>query len=44
MSQFSPFSKEELLPQAEMLEIKKQKGELFIGIPRENQYQEKRIC
>ena len=27
MSQFSPFSKEELLPQAEMLEIKKQKGE-----------------
>ena len=25
MSQFSPFSKEELLPQAEMLEIKKQK-------------------
>ena len=25
MSSFSPFSKEELLPQAEMLEIKKQK-------------------
>ena len=44
MSQFSPFSKEELLPQAEMLEIKKQKGELFIGLPKENHLGEKRIC
>ncbi len=42
--QFSPFSKEELLPKPEMLEIKKQKGELFIGIPRETHLQEKRIC
>lgn len=40
----SPFSKQQLLPQEETLEIVKQKGELFIGIPRENQYQEKRIC
>ena len=40
----SPFSKQQLLPQEEMLEIFKQKGELFIGVPRENQYQEKRIC
>ena len=29
MSTFSPFSKEELIPQTEMLEIKKQKGKAF---------------
>jgi alanine dehydrogenase len=40
----SPFSKQELLPQEETLEVLKQKGELFIGIPKENQFQEKRIC
>ncbi|WP_297766378.1 alanine dehydrogenase [uncultured Muriicola sp.] len=40
----SPFSKQELLPQEETLELLKQKGELFIGIPKENQFQEKRIC
>ncbi|MBT8281229.1 MAG: alanine dehydrogenase [Muriicola sp.] len=40
----SPFSKQELIPQEETLEILKQKGELFIGIPKENQFQEKRIC
>ncbi|MEO1486517.1 MAG: alanine dehydrogenase [Bacteroidota bacterium] len=40
----SPFSKQQLLPQEETLEILKQKGELFIGLPKENQYQEKRIC
>jgi len=42
--QFSPFSKEELMPKPEMLEIKKQKGELFIGVPKETHLQEKRIC
>ncbi|MEP1488753.1 MAG: alanine dehydrogenase [Algibacter sp.] len=40
----SPFTKEQLLPQEETLEIYKQKGELFIGIPKETAYQEKRIC
>jgi len=40
----SPFSKQQLLPQEETLEILKQKGELFIGLPKENQFQEKRIC
>ena len=40
----SPFSKHQLLPQEETLEVFRQKGELFIGIPKENQYQEKRIC
>ena len=44
MSQFSPFSKEELLPQAEMLEVKKKKGELFIGLPKETYLGEKRVC
>jgi alanine dehydrogenase len=44
MSQFSPFSKEELLPQEEMLEIKKEKGELYIGLPKETHFEEKRIC
>jgi len=44
MSSFSPFSKEELLPQAEMLEIKKQKDELFIGLPKETHHEEKRVC
>ncbi|GAB1309232.1 alanine dehydrogenase [Urechidicola sp. KH5] len=40
----SPFSKEQLMPQAEMLEIKRQKGELFIGIPKESYAQEKRVA
>ena len=40
----SPFSKEELLPLPEMLEIKKQKDELYIGIPKESHFEEKRIC
>ncbi|MEN1785899.1 MAG: alanine dehydrogenase [Bacteroidota bacterium] len=40
----SPFSRQQLLPQEETLELLKQKRELFIGIPKENQYQEKRIC
>lgn len=42
--QFSPFSKEELIPQEEKLEITNKKGELFIGIPKESSYQEKRVC
>ena len=44
MSSFSPFSKEELLPQEEKLEIKRQKGELFIGLPKETYFDEKRVC
>lgn len=44
MSQFSPFSKEELLPQTEMLEVQKKKGELFIGLPKETHSGEKRVC
>lgn len=40
----SPFSKSQLLPQEETLEIIRQKGSLFIGIPKETAYQEKRVC
>ncbi|MDO9273960.1 MAG: alanine dehydrogenase, partial [Lutibacter sp.] len=38
----SPFSQQELIPQAETLEITKTKSELVIGIPKETHYQEKR--
>jgi len=44
MSLYSPFSKEELTPQPEKIEVIKRKGELFIGIPKETYFQEKRIC
>ncbi|MAN27119.1 MULTISPECIES: alanine dehydrogenase [Mesonia] len=40
----TPFSQRELIPQEEMLEIQKKKGELFIGLPKETSYQEKRVC
>ena len=40
----SPFTKRQLLPQEETLEIYKRKGELFIGIPKETAFQEKRVC
>ncbi len=40
----SPFSKEQLLPQEEMLEITRKQGNLFIGIPKEIHFQEKRVC
>ncbi|MFD0975489.1 alanine dehydrogenase [Salinimicrobium gaetbulicola] len=42
--QLSPFTKEQLIPQEETLEVYKQKGQLFIGIPKETAYQEKRVC
>ncbi|WP_452220789.1 alanine dehydrogenase [Lacinutrix salivirga] len=40
----TPFSKAQLLPQEETLEILKHKSELFIGIPKETAFQEKRVC
>lgn len=40
----SPFTKQQLLPQEETLEIFKRKGQLFIGIPKETAFQEKRVC
>lgn len=40
----SPFTKDELIPQEERLEIFRDKKKLYIGIPKETQHQEKRIC
>ena len=40
----SPFTKQQLLPQEETLEIIPSKSALFIGIPKETCYQERRIC
>ena len=40
----TPFSKAQLIPQEETLEIYKHKSELFIGIPKETAFQEKRVC
>jgi alanine dehydrogenase len=44
MSSLTPFTKQQLLPQEEKLEVSRQKSELFIGIPKETSYQERRIC
>jgi alanine dehydrogenase len=41
---FSPFSKFELIPQEEKLEVLKHKSQLFIGLPKEISFQERRIC
>lgn len=41
---FTPFTKDQLLPQEEKLEVARNKSELFIGIPKETSYQERRIC
>ena len=40
----TPFTRQQLIPQEEKLEIARQKSELFIGIPKETSYQERRIC
>jgi alanine dehydrogenase len=40
----TPFTKDQLIPQEEKLEIVRQKSALFIGIPKETSYQERRIC
>lgn len=40
----TPFTKLQLIPQEEKLEIAKHKSELFIGIPKETSFQERRIC
>ena len=40
----TPFTKQQLLPQEEKLEIARKKSELFIGIPKETSHQGRRIC
>jgi alanine dehydrogenase len=39
----TPFTKQQLLPQEEKLEVGRKKRS-FIGIPKETSYQERRIC
>jgi len=40
----TPFTKQQLIPQEEKLEIARHKSELFIGLPKETCFQERRIC
>ncbi len=40
----SPFTRAQLLPQEEKLEVLRKKGNLYIGIPKETYFQEKRVC
>lgn len=40
----TPFSKQQLIPQEEKLEVQRHKSELFIGVPKETSFQERRIC
>lgn len=44
MASLTPFSEKELIPQEEKLLLRKKKGQLYIGIPKENFSLEKRIC
>ncbi|SHJ22656.1 alanine dehydrogenase [Flavobacterium haoranii] len=44
MAIYSPFSTSQLMPQEEKLEVARHKSELFIGVPQEVAYQERRIC
>src|SRR5690606_25647253 len=41
---YTPFSRQELMPKEERLEIQLKEGKLSIGIPKETHLQEKRIC
>ena len=40
----TPFTKQQLIPQEETLEVGRHRSELFIGVPKENSAQERRIC
>lgn len=40
---YTPFSRQELIPKEERLEVKQREGSLSIGIPKEKHHQEKRI-
>lgn len=41
---YTPFTRQELMPKEERLEVLHKEGKLSIGIPKETHYQEKRIC
>ena len=40
----SPFTRRQLMPQEEMLEVVREKSALYIGIPKESSTEEKRVC
>ena len=40
----SPFTKAQLLPQEEKLEVTQERSDLIIGIPKETHFQEQRVC
>ena len=44
MASFPHFLNNNYMPQEEKLEVARHKSELFIGIPKETSYQERRIC
>mgnify|MGYP000901083150 CR=1 FL=1 len=44
MATLTPFSEQQLIPQEEKLLLRKKRGQLFIGIPKENFSLEKRVC
>src|SRR5690606_37506641 len=41
---YTPFTRQELMPKEERLEVLHREGKLSIGIPKETHYQEKRVC
>lgn len=41
---YTPFTRQELMPKEERLEVLHKEGKLSIGIPKETHYQEKRVC
>lgn len=41
---FTPFSEKELIPKEEKLEVYKKSKKFRIGIPKENSFEEKRLC
>lgn len=41
---YTPFSRQELMPKEERLEVRLREGKMSIGIPKETHLQEKRVC
>ena len=41
---YTPFSRQELMPKEERLEVQMKEGKLSIGIPKETHLQERRLC
>lgn len=41
---YTPFTRQELMPKEERLEVLRKEGKMSIGIPKETHYQERRVC